>query len=182
MFKLRQDDYQVQTRHALLDNTLTVYVGDVIQPINGFASVVSNATTALLASPYVLGVVTGFCYKNLQVIGQGQNPSLTPNQYTTVSNNTTLGATAAVYATYIPITEEMIWLATLSATAATTAGSDQSFVWFNLTDARTVNEASVVDVFGAGTPLSVFSYGVAPEDTSSHTIICRFAKSLNDYN
>lgn len=172
----------MQTRHALLDNSLTVEVGDVIQPVNGFASVVSNATTALLASPYVLGVVTGFSYKNLQVIGQGQNPLNTPNQYVTLSNNTTLGATAAVYANYIPITEEMIWTATLSATAGTTTGSDQSFVWFNLTDARTVNEGSVVGPYGAGYPLSIFSYGVAPEDGTGNTIVCRFAKSFNDLN
>lgn len=178
MPQLRQDVYQVQTRHALLDNSLTVEVGDFIIPLNS-SSVVTNATATLTGSLYILGMVSGFSYSNLQVVGQGQNPLQTPAQYTTVSNNVTLGATAAVYAQYIPIQPEMDFLITLSATAGTTAGSDQSFVWFNLTDARTVNEASVVSAFAATAPLQIFSYGLYPGDSTNHTIIGRVAKSIN---
>jgi hypothetical protein len=174
-FKLRQDVYHVQTRRALLNNSLTVQVGDVVIPL-GASSTVTNATAAVAgATFYVLGVVTGFSQKNGEVVSQGQNPATTPSQVVTASDNTT---NAQVYAMYVPITPEMEFSALLSATATTTAGSDQAFAWFNLTDARTVNEASVVAATAGATVGQVFSFGVDPEDTTNHSIICRFAKAV----
>lgn len=173
MFKLRQDVYHAQTRHALLNNSLTFKVGDVIIPVGANTGAVTNDTTALLASPYVLGVITGFSKLNLEVISQGQDPLNTPNQLTTAADNTTVAQYQAVY---VPITTEMEFAATLSAAAGTTTGSDTAFQWFDFTDARTLDETSVTAI--GATPLAVLSYGVDPEDTTSKTIICRFAKAV----
>lgn len=174
MFKLRQDVYHAQTRRALLDNTLTVKIGDVIVPLATTNSVVTNATGNVAGDKYVLGVVVGFSKQNGEVIGTGTDPANTPGQLVTAADNTT---NAKYYAVYVPITPEMEFSATLSAVAATTTNSDGVFVWFNLTDARTVNEASVVQ-YGDGTaPLQLFSFGLDPEDTANKTIICRFAKA-----
>lgn len=185
-FKLRQDVYHAQTRHALLDNSLTVYVGDLITPISGSSAVTNNSTT-LTGSLYVLGVVTGFCGPNDEVISQGQAGTGTTASYvTTIATNIASSYTGQltggqIYAQYVPITPEMEFSALLSATAATTTLSDQAFVYFNLTDARTVNEGSVVSAWGASNPLQVFSYGLDPADTTNHTIICRIAKAIT-YN
>lgn len=172
MFKLRADVYQVQTRRALLDNGITVQVGDVIAPTSS-GDIVSNATALVAGDKYPLGVVIGFSKKNGEVIGQGQDPSLTPNQLTTPANNTT---TTQYYAVYIPITPDMEFSATLDAPAGTTTGSDKAFMYFNLADCRTINESSVAAP--TGSPLQVVSMGLDPEDPSGNTIICRFVKAF----
>lgn len=172
MIQLAQDDYQVQTRSALLDNTLTVLVGDVIRPTTS-GDTVTNAT--MTGDVYSLGLVVGFCGPHGEVIGQGQNPITTPNQLVTAVDNTTV---ALYRAMYIPITPEMKFKMTLDAVAATTALSDKAYVWFNLADAHTVHESTVVHVTGAGVPLQVFSYGLDPLDTTNFTIIGRIAKAI----
>lgn len=183
-FKLRQDVYQVQTRRAVLDSAITVEVGDLVIPL-GASNAVTNATATLTGSLYVLGVVVGFSGPNGEVIGQGQSDvgTLTPAQVTTSSNNyaayTSSLTGGQVNAVYVPISPEMEFSATLSATAETTAGSSQKFTWFSVTDARTVNEASVVPFGSASAPLQIFSYGLDPLDTTNHTIICRVAESVN---
>jgi hypothetical protein len=172
MLQLRQDVYHVQTRHALLDNSITVKVGDLIRPTTD-GDIVTNASVA--GDVYVLGLVVGFCKSNEEVISQGQDPSYTPNQLTTAADNTTV---AKYHAVYIPITPEMEFRMTLDDVAGTTPLSDKAFVWFNLADCRTVNEASVVNVTDTSVPLQVFSLGLDPQDTTNHTIIGRIAKTV----
>jgi hypothetical protein len=171
MFKLRQDVYHAQTRHALLDNDITVQVGDLIKPTND-GDIVTNSINS---GDYVLGVVVGFCKKNGEVIGQGQDPSITPNQLTTSATNT---ANEQYHAVYVPITPEMEFSITLDDKAGTTTLSDKAFVWFNFADARTLAENSVVAANGTGVPLDVFSYGLDPEDPTGYTIIGRIAKAI----
>jgi len=171
MFKLRQDVYHAQTRHALLDNNITVQVGDLIKPIDSGDIVTNN----IISGDYVLGVVVGFCQKNGEVIGQGQNPSITPNQLTTTATNTT---NEQYHAVYIPITSEMEFRITLNNKAGTTPLSDKAFVWFNFANARTLAEDSVISANATGAPLDVFSYGLDPEDPTGYTIIGRIAKAI----
>jgi hypothetical protein len=175
MFKLREDSYQVQTRNILLDNSITVKVGDLIIPVSG-SPFVTNATNVIAGDFYPLGLVVGFCGPNAEVVGQGQNPALTPNQLTTTATNKTVEKYGVQY---IPITEEMELLGTLSAVAGTTTPGGSSsaypFTWFNLSDCRTINEASVA--LYASTALQIFSYGLDPLDTTNFTVICRLRKN-----
>jgi hypothetical protein len=167
-FKLLSDTYHVETRRALLDNSLTVKKGDVIIPVPTNPSIVTNATTNVTGDKYVLGVVVGFSGPNGEVIGQGSGDTLV-----TAADNTT---NAKYHAVYIPIKSEMIFLADLTATPGTTADSDKPFVWFNLANARQVDESSVVLTEAATAPLQVLSLGVFPIDTSK--IMVKFAKAL----
>ncbi|MDP2362677.1 MAG: hypothetical protein Q8M94_02785, partial [Ignavibacteria bacterium] len=102
MFKLRQDYRSVATRRAILNNSLTVKIGDVIIPLAA-SSAVTNATGALAGDYYPLGIVVGFSKANGEVIGVGTDPANTPAQLITASDNLTV---AKLHAVYIPITEE----------------------------------------------------------------------------
>lgn len=166
--------YSTQTAHALLDNQLTVKVGDVIIPLsNGSTNIVTNDTSVVTGDKYVLGVVVGFCKENGEVIGTGINPANTPAQLTTPSDNTD---NAKYHAVYIPITAEMEFEGELDATAGTTTGSDKPYVYFNLVDAGTIDESSVVPHDDTTAPLQVLSLGLIPGSTKK--IRCRFAKRL----
>ncbi len=187
MIKLRQDVYHAQTRRGLLNNSLTVKVGDVIIPVAATSGVITNATAAVAGTGlFPLGVVVGFSGPNGEVVGQGQSSvgTTTPAQVVTAANNVTAAYTGQtsggqIYAVYVPITEEMEFSMDLSGVAGTTqAYSALAYVWFNLSDAATVDETSVVQ-YGTGqtTPLQVFSLGLDPLDTANKTIIAKFAKA-----
>jgi len=175
MFKPLVDMYSTQTAHALLDDGLTVKVGDVIIPLStaGSTNIVTNDTDAVTGDKYVLGVVVGFCKENGEVIGIGINPANTPAQLTTADDNTT---NAKYHAVYIPITAEMEFEGELDAAAGTTTGSDKSYVYFNLVDAGKIDESSVVSHDDKTAPLQVLSLGLIPGSTTK--IRCRFAKRL----
>lgn len=177
-FRLAQDVYTVQTRLALLDNSLTFKVGDLIIP-TATGGIVTNDTTAIAGDKYPIGLLVGFAQVNGQVIGQGtaQTAANTPAQLITAADNTTV---AKYQAQYIPLTEDMLLLGTLSAVAGTTGGlSDEKFVYFDLVDARTVNEASVVAYTNA-TPLQLISEGLDPLDTTNFTVFCRLVKNTQN--
>ena len=173
-FRLVQDVYTVQTRLALLDNSLTFKVGDLIIP-TATGGIVTNDTTAIAGDLYPIGLIVGFAHKNGQVIGQGtaQTAANTPAQLITAADNTSV---ALYQAQYIPVTEDMLLKGTLSAVAGTTGGlSDEKFVYFNLLNAATVNEASVVSYLAG--PLQLISEGLDPMDTTNFTVICRLVKN-----
>lgn len=172
MFKLRQDVREGQLRSAVLNNSLTVKVGDAIVPLAA-SNAVTNATAVVAGDKYPIGIVVGFSGPNGEVISQGQNPINTPNQITTASDNLTVAKYRAVY---LPITSDMEFSATLSGTAGTTAGSDTAFVWFNLSDAATLDETSVLVYTDGSAPLQVLSYGLDPLDTTNKTAIVKFVK------
>ena len=171
MFKLRQDVYSSQLRRAVLNNSLTVKVCDVIAPL-GSSDAVTNATASVAGDVYPLGVVVGFSKTNGEVISTGQNPLNSPVQLITASDNLTVDKYQAVY---VPITPEMEFSATLDAVAGTTTNSDTKFVWFNLADCRLVDESSLVTYTNG--PQQVLSFGLDPLDSTNFTIICRFAKA-----
>ncbi len=190
MIRLAQDVYTGSTRKALLDNTLTVHVGDVIIPLAGTAAVVTNATAAVASvAVFPLGLVTGFIGPQDQVIGQGLASvgTTTPSSITTASNNTSAAYTGLVsggqiYAQYIPITEDMEFLFDMQNAAGTTqAYSGLAFTWYNLLNAGQVDEASV-QLYGVGqtTPLQVFCLGVyteSPATAAATVIVGKFAKA-----
>ncbi len=175
MFKPLVDFLTTQTQHALLNNSLTVKVGDVIIPLStaGSTHIVTNDTTAVVGNKYPLGVVIGFCDEQGRVIGQGQNPANTPNQLATAVDNTTADKYHAVF---YPLTEDMELEGELDNDAGTTTGSDKPYVYFNLKDAGTIDESSVKPHDDSSAPLQVLSLGVIPGETTK--IRCRFAKRL----
>lgn len=177
MFRLRRDVYQAQTRHALLNNSLTVKIGDIVAPLPTTNSILTNATaTVTLTTRPFLGLVIGFSKANGGVITTGTDPANTPGQLVTAADNTTV---ASYHVVYIPITEQMEFSADLSAAAGTTTNSDGVFVWFSLSDCRNVSESTVLQYGSASAPLRIFSYGVDPEDSASKRIICRFQLTGN---
>lgn len=172
-FKLRASTYAVQSRRGLLDNSLTVKVGDVIIPLASNPSILTNASAAVAGDKYPLGVVVGFSGKNGEVIGDGADPANTPHQLVTAADNTTV---AKYHAVYIPIVHEQEWLADIDAVPGTTTGSDKPFTWFNLVDARQLKEDSVLLTEHINAPLQVLSLGVSNE--SSSKLVVKFAKAL----
>jgi len=193
MIKLRQDVYHAQTRRSLLDNGLTVQVGQVIVPLASTSGVVTNAGT-YGASDNVLGLVVGFSGPNGEVIAGGQASvgTLTPEQITTSGSNQTAAWTGQltggqICAVYIPITPEMEFSGTMNHAAGyTDSYSGLAFNWYNLSDAGTVDETSVVQYGTGPSTYQVFSVpnGVSPTsaldplDTTNTTIIFKFARSV----
>jgi hypothetical protein len=172
MFTLLSDTYNVQTKRALLQDSLTFKVGDVVIPVSGATTdnIITN-TSATVGDVYNLGVLIGFSKVNGEVISQGQDPLYTPNQLTTGATNV---SAIHYYGVYIPIHEEQEWLADLDAVSGTTSGSNLPYCWFNLADARTIDESSIVAA--GGTKGQFLSLGVSPESTSK--IIGKFGKYL----
>lgn len=173
MIKPLVDLRSTQTQHWLLGNSLTVKVGDVVVPAISSSTVyLTNATAAVAGNKYPLGVVVGFCKQNGEVYPTtGQDPSLTPNQVTTGSDNLT---NAKIHAVIIPITADMEFEMDLSGTAGTTTGSDQPYMYFDLYDARTVDETTAA--IPAGTPKQVLSLGLIEGSTTK--IRGKFVKAL----
>lgn len=172
-FRLTQDVYTVQTRNALLANSITVKVGDLLIPTSA-GNIVSNGTALIAGDFYPIGVCVGFADNTGQVIGQGtaQTAANTPPQITTAADNTTVAQYNAVY---VPLTEDMLLLGTLDAVAGTTALSDLKYVYFNLADCRLVDESTVV-AYPSG-PLQLLSEGLDPLDPTNFTIFCRVVKN-----
>jgi hypothetical protein len=175
MFSLRKDTYNVHSETAILQNSLTFKVGQVIIPVTGTTTnhVVTNATSAVAGDKYVLGVITGFCKNNGDVIGGGQDPANTPNELTTGATNV---ATVKYRAVYIPIHKHMIWEATMSGARGTTTASDLNYTYFNLSDCDTVDETSVQPIEGTSVPLQVQIVEESPTSTSKAYV--RFHKTL----
>ena len=173
-FRLRQDVYTVQTRNALLDDSITVKVGDLLIP-TAAGDIVTNDTAAIAGDFYPIGLCVGFADDTGRVIGQGtaQTAANTPASLTTAADNTTVAKYNAVY---VPITEDMQLLGVLDAVAGTTALSNKEFVYFNLVDARTIDESSVVAYTNAS-PLQLLSEGLDPLDTTNFTAIVRLVKN-----
>jgi hypothetical protein len=176
-FKLLKDYFDIATEHALLLDSLTFKVGDVVFA-SGAAGVtyLSNHSTGTAGDYYVLGVLIGFCKPDGSVISQGADPANTPNQLITAANNTTV---ILYHGVYLPIHEMQEWDGLLSANAGTTTYSDKQNVWFNLSDCRTINEASVLVANDGGAPLQVFSMGTIPTTSSTTTthVRIKFAKA-----
>jgi len=165
MLKPLIDLRTAQTQRVLLGNSLTVKVGDAVTTtLASGVAYATNATANVAGDKYLLGVVVGFSKKNGEVYPTyGQDPSLTPNQVTTASDNLT---NAQVHAVVVPFTSEMELEMDLDAAAGTTTGSDQPFVYFNLADARTVDESTVLGSDATGTPLQILSLGLIDGSTT----------------
>jgi len=177
-FRLAQDVYTVQTRLALMKNSITYKVGDLIIP-GATAGIVTNETGSIAGDYYPIGLVVGFAGPNGQVLGQGtaQTAANTPATYAAAADNQTV---AQYQVQYIPLTEDMLLKGTLDAVAGTTGGlSDEKFVYFNLADCRTIAENSVVAYTNA-TPLQLLSEGLDPLDTTNFTVICRLVKNTQN--
>ncbi len=138
----------IETRKATIGNSITVTIGDAVQPgATTHAGAVVAGTSGLL-----LGVVVA-------IEQNGKVSEL--SAVTTASDNETTNKYVAVYIpTWIPIE----YTATLSAAAGTTTGSNL-MGFFNLTTAATLDETTYV-VF-SGTAGQFFSYGVTSYSTTN---------------
>lgn len=176
-FKLREDFYNVSTRRGLLNNSLTVKVGDVICPLSSTDNIYTNDTAVIAATTTtkVLGVVVGFSKVNGEVIGQGQDPATTPAQLITASDNTTV---AKYYAVYLPIYSHMIWSATLDAKAGTTSHSDAELATFPLATAALLDESSVLVVLSGPQQFISFGLDLVDDPSTQVTIIGKFQNAL----
>jgi hypothetical protein len=175
MLKPLIDLRTAQTQRVLLGNSLTVKVGDAVTTTIASGVVfATNATANVAGDKYLLGVVVGFSKKNGEVYPtSGQDTSLTPNQVTTASDNLT---NAKIHAVVVPFTSEMELEMDLDATAGTTTGSNQPFVYFNFANARTVSESSVIASDNASAPLQILSLGLI--EGSNTKIRGRVVKAL----
>jgi hypothetical protein len=169
-----------ETVIGLLDNTLTVKVGDVVKPLTGAGNTNIYTNASCTGNGVVVfGVVVGFSLLDGSVIGQGMSTATSPSQMITTSTNTTV----LQYCAFIlPIRRDMVWIMDTSAAVGTTTGSDKPNVFFNLSDAHTVNEASIVSYDNDGSALQVFSFGPVPgltgTTTSSTQIYGSFSKAV----
>lgn len=150
MFKALRRPVDGELKKATIGNSITVAIGDVIQPgATTSAGVVVQGTTGLL-----LGVV----------IGIEQNGKISElNSVTTASDNQTTNKFVAVY---IPTWITMEYEVDLSAVAGTTTGSNL-MGFFNIVSGTTggnLDETSYV-VF-SGTAGQFFSYGVQSFSTT----------------
>lgn len=169
MFKLRKDTYQYQTERAIITNSLTVKVGDVVAIVSDFAT---NASGSVAGDKYPIGVVVGFCTNTGGVYPtSGQDPTNTPNQVTVTSSNQTV---AKVNAVFIPIFREQVWEADFSAARGTTSTSDENYTFFDLTDCRTIDETSVTQSATGAKQVVV----VAPHESSTSKAYVRFSKAV----
>jgi|SRR6185436_5301310 len=174
MFQLVRSYREEEVKRAILANSLTVKVGDLVIPVGTDASF-TNATGSIAGDYYPVGLVVGFSRVNGEVIGTGSDPLNTPASLTTASDNLT---NAKYYVNYIPLKADMVLIGTLDAVAGTTSLSDIAFSWFNLADARTIHESdSTAYATGAATPKQIMSLGLYEGDATNFTIYCRVAKT-----
>ena len=166
MFRPVNDFRQEETKLVLLYNSLTFKVGDVVALDNTgsalYLSYATNATGAVAGNYLVYGVLQGFAKADGSIYpAQGQDPINTPNQVTTAVTNTTV---ELIYGVVLPIKASMTFIADLDAAAGTThISSSQPYVYFDLADARTLDESSVTAV---STPAQFLSYGVVEGQTT----------------
>lgn len=174
-FKILSDFRSEETNRALLNNSITVKIGDIIAPLGSTSTnIVTNATATVAgATFYALGYVVGFSKTNGEVIGTGTDPSNTPPYITTAADNTTV---AKYYAVYIPIRKIDKFEADLDATAGTTTSSDKANVFFTLADCRTLDESTVVVHNDATAPLQFYSTGL--KDGSTTKVIGYFSRCM----
>ena len=174
---LPKSDYrQEQTQRCILAASLTFKVGDVVGLVGSGATLyyntLSNHATYTVGNVYPIGVLVGFSKANGEVIGQGQDPSVTPNQLTTTANNLTV---EKYYGVFLPITQSMEWIADLDAAAGTTSYSNQPYSYFELADCRTLDESEVEAASAVEADSQVMSLGVNPLNSSQ--IYCKIIKS-----
>jgi len=175
---LPKSDYrQEQTQRALLQVSLTFKVGDIVALIGSgattYQTILTNATGSVVGALYPVGVLVGFSKQNGEVISQGQDPTNTPNQLTTTATNI---STEKYYGVFLPITSEMEFVGDLDAVAGTTNYADQYGVYFDLTDCRTITEASVDLPTAVASDDQILSLGVNPLNTKQ--IFCKIIKNL----
>lgn len=156
-----------ETKRYIINNSLTVKVGDAVIPLTtaATAAIVTNASVAGATQP-LLGVVMGFSYFNGQVVGQGIDPSTTPVQYVTASNNTTVAQVCAVVLPFKKVDE--VFIIDLNQAAGTTTGSDKANNYFTLLagSANTLDETTVKVYSDGSAPYQVYSLGVVPNSSS----------------
>lgn len=149
MLKPLRRPQDTELKKATIGNSITVAIGDDIQPgATTHAGAVVQGTSGLL-----LGVVVGI----------EQNGKISElGSVTTASDNETTNKYVAVY---IPTWSDMEYEADLSAAAGTTTGSNL-MGFFNVVSGTGGNLDETSYVVFSGTAGQFFSYGVQPFSTT----------------
>lgn len=117
----------------ILTNSAVIRVGDSVQTTSGFLALSAAASR-------VLGHVESFVGRDgLSPVKDGTFRQNINDIYTATSDNQTVAQVSA----RVDISTDTLYSADPSAALGTTAGSNFAGKTFNLTDARTINEASV---------------------------------------
>jgi hypothetical protein len=175
MIRLKSEDQQVvELQQFLLDSSITVYVGDAVAFSTSTAGVVTNAPSAVAGTGYVVGVVAAIVDKDGNPFVSSSGAELT--SVVTPASNTTY------YVKVIPAYPEFTFVFDVNATLGTTTNSDKVGVEFNLADARTIAENSVILMGGTGYPKQVLSLGPAIDENtgavSTNKIVGKFVRSV----
>ncbi len=162
-----QQQLSEPSKRILLANSLTFTIGDTLAVVySGNVITATNAfATTAGVNVQIFGVIAGFEDVSGNVLPLG-NSSTNANQKTIAS-----GTGANIYAVCWDPNEDIIFSADLDAVSGTTAGSNQPYVYFNMSDAANsqVDEDSVTRTLG--TSNQVYSFGVDPNNTSA--ILCK---------
>jgi len=136
----------------ILTNSITVRIGDSVQTVSGFAALGASAQR-------VLGHVEGLIGQDgLTPVKDGTFLGNIDEAFVVASNNQTV----AQVRVRVDIDQKSLYTADTSAAIGTTTGSGQAGRTFNLTDARTINEASVNT-----TLLQYYSHGIDINNTAN---------------
>ena len=189
-----KDFRQEETQSLILKPSLTFYVGDIVAVVGSgstlYKTELTNETSSVVGAYYPIGVLVGFSDSQGRVLGQGQNGTVGPiytqngqNYLTTTATNLT---TEKYYGVFLPITPLMSFIGDLDVAAATTNYSNQPFVYFDLTDCRTITEASVDLVTSPQSDDQILSLGLVEDENqpvvsgsiSRSKIYCKIIKSV----
>lgn len=173
MIKVKGDFNESELINVLIDDSITVKVGDAVAITTTSNTIVcTNATGDVAGDKKPLGVVVGFATEKAGVYPTtGQDPTNTPNQITTGAANV---STDKYHAVILPFKENMKFEIDMNAAGGSTTLGNMPFTYFNLADCRQIAENSVVAADDVSAPLQVLSYGLVPGQTTK--LLGSFAK------
>lgn len=170
MFKPTINYPKNRLKFAILDNSVTVYIGSAITPSTTTADERTRYLKPAASGDYILGVVVGFGEKEG---GKVYKDFKGATSVTTAADNVT---NAKIGVWYIPAADQNIeFVAEADADLGTTPGSSGTG-HFALANDRTLAENSYVVVGGAGAPKDFNSYGRYLGETKK--VVGRFAKVI----
>ena len=154
-------------RREILANSITVTAGDMILfDTDGFAAL-GTAGAALLGVVENIGTDEGVGLNTTGVAGAAMGSFV--GTFLTASDNETVGKVRAE----LDISQYSLWQAEADAALATTSGSDQAGVYFDIVDEDSIDESSVVD-----TTAQVHSWGPHALDTTNDIEMNIFESSV----
>lgn len=167
MFSLKQSLFSPEVRSFVLDNGITVNLGDLVSFSTQVAGVVSN-DNADVVGKRVLGILVGVVKRNGEVVSGIEYP------FTTPSTNT---STEQYQAQVLMLHQGDVVEGNFDADLGTTDGSDKPGVYFDLVDAGRVAENSAALPEATGTPKQFLSLG----KTDTRKALLKVVKVIGEF-